>query len=92
MMSESIILSYDEAVFRCLEELGRIELSAIRDPMGISGLIQSSKTTTQQENAVSKINTAIGRAEKAYNARLKGNMDQAFYYWKLLYGDTFPSR
>jgi hypothetical protein len=91
-MSESIILSYDEAVYKTLLELHRVNLAAIRDPMGISGLISSTKTESQLDTAFSKLNTAVRRAEKAYEARLSGKLDTAFYYWKLLFTDNFPSR
>lgn len=91
-MSETIILSYDEAIYKALLELQRVKLAAIRDPMAISGLISSTKTAAQQETALSRLDTALVRAEKAYEARLAGKLDTAFNYWKLLFADNFPSR
>lgn len=53
-------------------------LASIRDPMGISGLIPCSKTTAQKETALSRINTAATRAEKALSARQNDKMNDAF--------------
>jgi hypothetical protein len=64
----------------------------MRDPMGISGLIPSCKTEAQKSTALSKLGTALSRTEKAVEARLKGDLDNAFYYWNLFFNDDFPRR
>ncbi len=89
-LESNIILSYDEAISNILNELDRLQLADMRDPMGISGLIPSCKTMAQKTTALSKLSTALSRAEKAYDARTKGNLDNAFYYWNLFFNGQFP--
>jgi hypothetical protein len=92
LLENSVVFSYDENILNILNHLYQVQLADMRDPMGVSGLIPSSKTFTQKNAALSKLNTALSRAEKAYNSRLKGNYDDAFYWWKMLYNDNFPAR
>jgi hypothetical protein len=92
LLGNTIIFSYDQAIFNILYELHRVQLADMRDPMGISGLIPSSNTSCQKNTALSKLSTALSRAEKAYAARLKGDHATAFYYWNLLFGNEFPTR
>lgn len=92
ILETSIILAYDEAIFNIFNELYRVQLADMRDPMGISGLIPATKTAAQKDVALSKLNTALSRSEKACNARIKGNIDEAFRYWDLLYNNQFPAR
>jgi len=89
--TESSIV-YDIDIKNILKLLNDNGLASIRDPMGISGLIPSSKTTAQKETALSKLNTAATRAEKALDARNSGKIDDAFYWWNLLFNDKFPFR
>jgi len=92
ILESTIVLSYDEAIFNVFNELYRIQLADMRDPMGISGLIPATKTAAQKATALSKLNTALSRAEKACNARIKGNDNEAFHYLNLLYNNEFPAR
>jgi hypothetical protein len=63
----------------------------MQDPMGVSGYITACKTETLREEALSKLTTAAGRAEKAREAANKGDIADAFYWWNLLYNYDFPS-
>ncbi|MGZ4061403.1 MAG: SMODS domain-containing nucleotidyltransferase [Bacteroidia bacterium] len=92
LSNSSIIFSYDEALSNIFAELYRLQLASMQDPMGISGLIPASKTPTQKAAALSKLETAAIRSEKAYNARIRGNENDAFYYWNLLFNKQFPAR
>jgi hypothetical protein len=83
---------YDIDVKNILKKLQNNELASIRDPMGISGLIPSCKSLTQKKSALSKLNTAVSRAEKAASAKSKENIDDAFYWWDLLFDSRFPAR
>jgi hypothetical protein len=92
LLENSVVLSYDETILKILNHLNDVQLADMRDPMGISGLIPSSKTVTQKNAALSKLNTALSRAEKACNAREKGNVEDAFKWWSLFYNNEFPAR
>lgn len=88
-MESRIILSYDHAIFQILEELHRVKLAGMLDPMGVSGAIPACIRSGQMDVASSKLYTALTRAEKAYNARAKGNDADAAHYWDLFFGREF---
>lgn len=82
---------YDIDVKNVLKKLLEIELASIKDPMWISWLIPCSSSLTQKLDALSKLNTAVTRAQKAVDSRIN-NIDDAFYWWNLLFNDYFPAR
>ena len=59
--------------------------------MGFSGYIAACKTEAMRQDALSKLNTAAVRADKAVAAGLNGHVDDAFEWWRLLYGSNFPT-
>lgn len=83
---------YDIELENILKNLFSIQLASIRDPMGVSGMIPCSKTPTQKATALSKLQTAVTRAEKAALAKSKENIGDAFNWWNLLFNSKFPSR
>ena len=85
----SILYSID--IKRILRYLYNNELADMRDPKGISGLISPCATDAQHEEAMSKLATALTRAEKAREAKDKDNIKDAFYWWNLLFSGKFPS-
>lgn len=84
-------ITYDEDVKQVFAHLDTIDLANMQDPMGISGYISPCSTDANLEKAKSRLSTAVTRARKAYEARLKGNIEEAFSWWDLLYGGNFPS-
>lgn len=89
--SESAIV-YNIDLSSFLKHLQKISLASIQDPMGISGYISASKTDIQKKDALSKLNTAVTRAEKAQDAKSKNDIDNAFYWWDMLFNNEFPNR
>lgn len=73
------------------ENLWNGQLAAIRDPMGISGYVQPCFTSTQKVDALSKLQTALVRAEKAREAESSKKIYDAFYWWNLVFDGHFPS-
>jgi len=67
------------------------DLPALQDPMGIDGYIFPCKTLTLKQDALSKLNSAANRAEKALIAKTNGNIKEAFVWWNHLYNDKFPN-
>lgn len=88
--SRSSIL-YSRDIKNILKSLYNHELAYMRDPKGISGLISPCATYAQHEKAMSRLATALTRAEKAREAEDKGNIKDAFYCWNLLFAGKFPS-
>jgi hypothetical protein len=84
---ESIIYSYDIPYF--FKYLLDCNLAAIQDPMGVSGLVQPC-TESQKEDALSKLTTALARANKALEAERSEKINDAFYWWNMLYDQKFP--
>lgn len=85
----SIIHEIDVPYF--LNRLLSAELAGMQDPMGFSGLIQPCKSTADKKTALSQLNTAATRASKAEQARVNGDVKEAFDWWQKVYADNFPS-
>ena len=82
---------YDIDVKRILCQLRDCKLADMQDPLGVSGYISACKTEALYQNAMSKLETAATRAEKAREAADKGSISDAFYWWRLVYNDEFPT-
>ena len=87
---ESSIL-YDIDVKRILTQLQNNELAAMQDPTSVAGYIYPCKTDAFKKDALSKLNTAVIRAEKAREAEAAEDTKTAFDWWRLLYNDEFPT-
>jgi hypothetical protein len=84
---ESII--YDRDLRGVLKFLNDTQLANMQDPMKVSGYVRACKTETKKREALSKLNTAYSRAEKAFGA----SEADAFYWWQMLYiNGRFPAR
>lgn len=86
---EEIVYSYD--VKAVLGDLLRKELSAMQDPMGVTGYIRPCPSDGMKDQALSKLQTAYTRAEKARASEEDGRPWDAFYWWNLLFDDGFPA-
>ncbi|MEG3863940.1 hypothetical protein [Microcoleus sp. herbarium12] len=82
---------YDIDVKNIFSHLYKIELAQIQDPKGISGYISPCSTQAKLNDAWSKLSTALSRAEKALEAKSRGNIKEAFNWWNLVYDGNFPS-
>jgi hypothetical protein len=87
---ESLIV-FDIDVQRILRSLWDHQLASMRDPMGVSGMISACKTSVMKSDALSKLLTAVVRAEKARESSTKGDISDAFEWWRLLYNYEFPT-
>jgi hypothetical protein len=84
----SIIYSIDlKRVFRMF---ANEDLAAMQDPTGVSGYIYPCFSEAMKDDALSKIDTALSRAEKAGEAENDDEIQDAFYWWNLLFNDEFP--
>lgn len=87
---ESTII-YDIDIKQILDMLSGNELAAMQDPMGVAGYISPCKTEAFKQDALSKLSTSATRARKARVAEKNGDTKTAFYWWRLLYNDKFPT-
>ncbi len=75
-----------------LEKLARNELAAMSDPKKATGLIRACSSDAKREVALSRLNTAAGRARKALDAYRGNRFDQCFDQLNLLFAGKFPAR
>lgn len=86
---KSILYSIDvKCVFALLDSL---RLASVQDPMGISGYIKACKSDADKELALSKVSTALTRAEKAREAEEAGRISEAFDWWDKVFAYRFPN-
>lgn len=84
----SIIYSID--VKNVLKNILNGGLARMQDPTGIGGYIYPCKTKLKHEDALSKLETAVIRAEKAREAEESGRVVDAFDWWNKLYYYEYP--
>jgi Second Messenger Oligonucleotide or Dinucleotide Synthetase domain len=82
---------YDIDVKCVLRSLWDHQLAMLQDPTGFSGYISACKTEVQRLDALSKLSTAVVRAEKARQAANDGKTAEAFDWWRLVYDDAYPT-
>ena len=86
---ETVII-YSIDMLRALRHLRNKGLAAMQDPMGASGLVYACSDAVKP-TALSKLDTAIGRAEKAREAEASGKIEDAFFWWDLVFDGHFPA-
>lgn len=82
---------YDIDIKRFINHLHSGGLASLQDPMGISGYVKACTSDYKKEDALSKLETALSRATKAYEYREK-DLDKCFYWWNMFFNYEFPSR
>ena len=90
MESESSII-YDIDLCSILRKLYTCNLAAIQDPKGISGYVNACSSDSKKADALSKLNNAKVRAQKARNEEKAGNTRNAFDWWNKVFAGKFPS-
>lgn len=86
---ESILYSID--IERIFYFLANSNLAAMQDPTGISGFIYPCATEAKKTDALSKLNTALTRAQKARESEVAGKTAEAFTWWDLVFAGKFPA-
>lgn len=80
---------YDQDVKRMFSTLVSKALAAMQDPQGISGYVYPC-SDAKKPDALSKLNTALIRAEKALEAQKAGKTAEAFGWWDKVFSGKFP--
>ena len=89
MSSEkSIIYKYD--VRSAFRHLLNVELRAMQDPQGISGYVYPGSEPNRVE-ALSKLDTALTRANNARVVEKRGAIQSAFEWWDKAFNGNFPA-
>lgn len=85
----SISWPHDIAYF--FRRLWEHQLAAMNDPTGSTGRIEPCSSEAKKSDALSKLGTAVVRAEKALEYYQAGKTSEAFDQWRLLWNYEFPS-
>ena len=85
----SIVYSID--VERIFNLLWNNQLADMQDPKGISGYIHPCFSDVQKTDALSKLQTALGRAQKARDAESAEDIKSAYGWWGLVFDGKFPA-
>ncbi|MER0331651.1 hypothetical protein, partial [Aeromonas veronii] len=67
------------------------DLASMQDPMGFAGYINPCNSDALKDDALSKLRTAVTRADKARIAEANGDTKAAFDWWSMVYNGKFPS-
>ena len=74
-----------------LSRLLNANLPSLQDPAGISGYIRPCSSQANFDDTLSKLKTAVTRAQNANAAKSKEDIKEAFEWWDKLYAYKFPS-
>lgn len=64
---------------------------AIQDPLGISGNVRAAKTPRQVALLRDHAAYAYDKADQAIAAEIDRDLPSAWFYWNLVFNDTFPA-
>ncbi|MUK43703.1 nucleotidyltransferase [Aliivibrio fischeri] len=85
----SILYHFD--IYTILNNLLNSNLAAMRDPKGVSGLISPCNSDAKWSESISKLRTAVTRANNAKVATSNEKVQDAFYWYNKLFDDKFPN-
>lgn len=85
----SVVYALDILYF--FNSLKRNGLASMNDPTGSTGRINACSSDANLADALSKLDTAISRANNAVESDKVGKTADAFYYWNLLFDSSFPA-
>jgi hypothetical protein len=84
-----VIYSWD--LLGLLKSLRAGGLAAMNDPSGRVGRIYAASSEGSKTEALSKLDTAISRAQKARDAEESGDAQAAFDWWDKVFDGSFPA-
>jgi hypothetical protein len=84
-------VAYSIDVRSFLKRLQDSGIAQMQDPAGVGGYIQPCRSAVLLEDARSKLDTAVTRANHARQAEQDGNVKEAFEWWDKLYNFNFPN-
>lgn len=90
LMEEEKSIIYDIDLNSIFQKLKNNNLAAIQDPEGISGLIYPCASDAAKITALSKLDTAVIRIQKAREAESSGSIKEAFEWWDKVFSYNFP--
>ncbi len=95
LASESVCVgarTYQQCLIEAFRLLRDRNGAALNDPLGISGRIPATATEAQRDTLVGHAKYAVEKAAAAIDAEECRKIDDAFYYWDLVFNRQFPAR
>lgn len=86
------VKGYAECLLKAFRLLRDRRGRALQDPVGISGLIPAAFTEAKRDALVNAAAYAAEHAARAVDAENRGDLDEAFRQWNIVFKDAFPSR
>lgn len=86
------VKSYQSCLLDAFRLIRDREGKALTDPLGIAGWVAATSTEAQRSALVDHARHAVDKAVAAITAEFAGRLDDAFYYWNLVFNQNFPSR
>jgi predicted nucleotidyltransferase len=78
-------------LFALFKRLHGRECRAIRDPLGIGGLIGAARTEAQRDTLMQRVAYAVDHASAALNAECAGGWREAVRQWDIVFNGQFPT-
>lgn len=82
--------SYSQCLAGALDTLAKREAKALRDPIGVAGLIAASGSQVQASAAANSLAGSSEHALKAVSAERQGSTLEAVRQWSLVFNGVFP--
>ena len=86
------VKTYGHCLHDAFRSLYAHDCGALRDPIGISGLIPAADTDAKRERLQSAVAASLGHARAALLAEQDGNGATAIQQWNLVFNGHFPQR
>jgi predicted nucleotidyltransferase len=83
--------SYSSIFTQLLLVLARRECAALRDPIGVSGLIPACATEPKRRLAVRTVLDSARHAADALRAEERGDLREALRQWNIVFNGVFPT-
>ncbi len=88
---ENVPVIYSMDILSLFRSLKTLELLAMNDPSSAVGRIYACSSAANKQDALSKLDTAISRAQKARDAENDDRIKDAFDWWDQVFYGHFPS-
>lgn len=95
LASESICVgakSYQNCLLDAFRLVRDRSGKSLTDPTGVAGLIPATATDGQRVTLLDHAKYAVEKATSAIEAEIAGKINDAYYYWDLVFNREFPAR
>lgn len=84
--------SYAECLADALAGLLQRDGRALRDPMGVSGLVRATSTDAKRQQLVASLRESVVHAREAVKNDGYGSLPEAYRHWDIVFNGNFPKQ